>query len=501
MSERVRTLEAEKAAEILETALKGHVAKGGGDLTIADAAARGGIALREAELGLHFLATKYRGTLSATENGELLFRFPYGFSLPFTKKPGVIAFFEKAKRTLLGVGKFVVRAWITVVLVGYVGVFLAVLLALMFSGRSDENRGGSSVGSLAFVLIRVLSEALFWTFHPFSPFAVTTWDDRHARDAWGRRQRREEKAPFYERVNRFVFGPTVEKPDAREMERRILAQIRVSQGRVGIADVMRVTGLPREEADPLMARLMLDYEGEVEVSDDGGIFYKFPALRKTAQQAAFDRAPPPVWNEKVTAPPITGNDGGSNFLIAGLNAFNLLMSLVALQTNLTVDRLMHIFETARSTVPVMPLPYDGVPLALGVIPFVFSTLLFAMPVYRWATAASRDKKAAEENARRAILKTVLESQKAAADGTVQGGVTEGQLKKAWREATGTEPDEKKIREEVVALGGDIDLESVSNGERAQYRFRDLEAEVAALQKEREQASEAEKEVGAVVFRS
>lgn len=492
MAEHVRTLEAEKAAEILEAALKPHAGPDGGDFTIADAASRGGIALREAELGLHHLVSKYRGTLSATAQGELLFRFPYGFSLPFTKKPGVIAFFEKAKTAVLGMGKFMVRAWITVVLVGYVGVFLAILLALMFGGRSeDRDGGGSNLGALAYVLLRVLSEALFWTFHPFSPFAVNSWDQRH-----GRRAHREKKAPFYERVNRFVFGPEMKKPDARELERRILAQIRTNAGRIGIADVMRVTGLPREEADPLMARLMLDYEGEVEVSEDGGIFYRFRELRKTAQEGTFDRTPPPVWAEKVKAPPVTGNDAGSNLLISALNGFNLMMAWFALQTNLTIDRLFYIFEAAQSRVPLPPMPYDGTPLALGVIPLVFSAVLFAMPLYRRVTVRSREKKAAEENARRAVLKTVLEKQ-----GAGTGGVSEGELKRAWREATGTEPDEEKIREQVVALGGDIDLESVSNGERAKYRFRDLEAEVAALQKERAQASDAEKQVGDVVFRA
>src|SRR5438270_308180 len=108
----VRTLEAEKAAAILESALRGHR----GDLTVADAAAKGGVALREAELGLHFLSSKYRGTLSATEKGDLLFRFPYGFTLPFSKRPGVIRFWDKLKRGVLGAAKFVVRAWISVVL-------------------------------------------------------------------------------------------------------------------------------------------------------------------------------------------------------------------------------------------------------------------------------------------------------------------------------------------------------------------------------------------------
>ncbi len=484
----VRTLEAEKAAAILQLALKGHR----GDLTIADAAAKGGMALREAELGLHFLSSKYRGTLSATENGDLLFRFPYGFALPFSKKPGVIRFFDKAKRAILGVGKFILRAWISVVLVGYVGVFLAIALGLMFSGR-DEGKGGA----LAYLLIRVIAEALFWTFHPFSPFAHNAWDERNTRTArrgaYGAGQR-EQKVPFYERVNRFVFGPEQKKPDVRELERRIIAQIRASRGRVGLSDVMRVTGLPREEADPMMARLMLDYEGEVEVSDDGGIFYKFPALRRTAQETAFERPPPPAWNEKASAPLITGNDSSSNVLITLLNGFNLVMSLVALQLNMTVDRLWFWWQTRGIPVEVPPLPYDGVPLVLGLIPFIFSTLLFAMPVYRWATQASREKKAKEENGRKAVLKAVLES-------APKGGVAIDDVKKAWTDATGTEPDEAVLSREIAALGGDVDLEASERGERAQYRFRDLEAEVAALQTEREQASDAEKDVGVVVFRT
>ena len=62
----------------------------------------------------------------------------------------------------------------------------------------------------------------------------------------------------------------------------MLAAIRAGKGRIGLADVMRVTGLPREQADRMMARLMLDYEGDVDVSEDGGIVYRFAAMRKTA---------------------------------------------------------------------------------------------------------------------------------------------------------------------------------------------------------------------------
>ena len=360
----------------------------------------------------------------------------------------------------------------------------------MLSGRSEDRGGG--VSTLFFVLLRVVSEALFWMFHPFSPFANNAWESRQANGRFAANRQREHKVPFYERVNRFVFGQEQKKLDPRELERRLIAQIRANKGRVGIADVMRVTGLPREEADPLMARLMLDYEGDVEVSDDGAIFYTFPALRRTAQETAFERPPPPAWSEKAKAAPITGNEGKSNLLIAALNGFNLVMSLVALQANLTIDRLWYLWQSKDVLVPVLPLPYDGVPLVLGMIPFIFSTLIFAMPVYRWATQASREKAAKQENARKAVLKIVLES---------KGGVAVDDVKKAWTQAAGSEPDEAALSREIAALGGDVDLDASERGERAQYRFRDLEAEVAALQTEREQASEAEKDVGVVGFRA
>ncbi|MCC7071531.1 MAG: hypothetical protein IT383_09415 [Deltaproteobacteria bacterium] len=474
----VHTRPSDEAAGLLEAALKRSVRKGS-KLTIADAATAAGIPLREAEAGLHALVAKYRGTLSATDKGELLFHFPYGLSLPLTKQPWLTRAVDRVKRAVLGVGKFVVRAWISIVMVSYALIFLAVGIAL----ATRDERGGVFVGAV----LRVIFEALWWTFHPFSPFAATNvWDDR----SWGKP--REKKAPFYERVNRFVFGPEEKKPDAQEMERRILLQMRARKGRVGIGDVMRVTGLPRDEADPLMARLMLDYQGEVKVSDDGAIFYEFPDVRRTAQ-AGHVVAPPPVWREQVKARPITGNDGGSNWTVTLLNGFNLVMSLVALKTNLTFDRLLHIIEHWKSIVPVAPLPYDGTPLIFGLIPFVFSALIFALPIYRWATDAARKKQATQENGRRAVLKTVL-------DATAAGeGVTEGRLKGAWQQATGEEPDLATLRRQVVELGGDIDLKEVEDTGRAPYRFRDLEAEVKALAAERANASDEEQQVGKVVF--
>ena len=58
-----------------------------------------------------------------------------------------------------------------------------------------------------------------------------------------------------ERVDRFFFGPKkIPPPDADAHRRAVLAEARALKGRIGIGDVMRVTGLRREQVDPLMSR-------------------------------------------------------------------------------------------------------------------------------------------------------------------------------------------------------------------------------------------------------
>jgi hypothetical protein len=486
-------LEPAVAGKLLEKALGG--ASGGGPkspLTIADAAAKSGLALRDAERGLHWLSAEYRGALRVTDQGELLFVFPHGFAQPWVTRDATARFFQKAGKVLAGVGRFVVRAWLTIVLLAYVGIFLAAVIGLTVAQSNNNNRSrGGFGGGLIYVVLRVLADALFWTFHPFSPFAYRSYgygygDDRSAFRPAARKKSKEDDVPFYEKVNRFFFGPTQPEVDPREQERRILAEIRANRGRVGLADVMRVTGLPREQVDPMMARLMVDYDGDVSVSTEGGITYQFEALRKTAQEAT-EASPEPAWNRTPQLPPLTGNEGGTNFLIVLLNGFNLVMSLVALGNDLTIHNLLELFQPPR-----LQHFTPGVPIALGIVPLVFSAALFLIPIVRAALRPSKAKKIAKERGRLALLRVVLNK-----IGEKQP-ITEPALVTAYRKASGLDPDDKELTRELVRLGGDVQIEPEGG---VRYRFADLETEAAALEAEREAAAEDEKRPGKVVFSS
>ena len=155
---------------------------------------------------------------------------------------------------------------------------------------------------------------------------------------------------------------------------------------------------------------------------------------------------------------------------------------------MTVERLVAL---VRQLPPEM-VPPPGVPVALGLVPFVFSLLLFLLPIGRILLRRRTRRRVARENGRRAVLRTVLER-------AATGGVDERELRERWRIAAGEEPGDRELLDEVKALGGDVDLER--SGEDVRYRFVDLELEARAVEAEREAASASEARVGKVVFSS
>jgi hypothetical protein len=151
-------MDAREAARALERALKGQ----GKDFTIADATAKSGLALRDAERGLHALVSEYRGHLRVTSEGDLLFRFPNGFTKPWLVRSTIERAADAAARGFIGALRFVVRAWITIVLVAYVAIFLAIMIGLLFArGSSDDRRDRGDFGFGGYIVFRVLADALF----------------------------------------------------------------------------------------------------------------------------------------------------------------------------------------------------------------------------------------------------------------------------------------------------------------------------------------------------
>ena len=475
-------------------------------MTVADASVASGLALRDAESGLHWLTSEFRGHLRVTEDGDLVHVFPAGFTKPWEPREKTWQALSRIGSALFAAGRFVVRAWLLIAMIAYALLFVGIVIGLTFARGSNDRDSGVGTAMLG-GLVRGIADAVFWTFHPWSPLYVGGYGrgDGHGEYASSGARRRGQRdpnaVPFYEKVNRFVFGPPAKAPDPHAMAARILGEIRAQKGRIGLADVMRVTGLPRDEADPLMARLMLDHDGTVDVAEQGGIIYRFEGLRRTAEDPApsprtADTAParlPAAWDTPARLAPLTGNPGASNVAIAALNAFNLLASAWVIANGMTVSNLITLLTThVPQGSPPLVLPDDGLPMVLGVIPLVFSLLLFALPMVRGLSQLHAQTRIAQENARLAILREVLTR------APKKQPVPDEALRVAYRVATGKDPTSKEITARVVDLGGDVDVGP--EGE-VRYRFADLEAEAEALADERAHASPAEAKLGRVVFAS
>ncbi len=161
------------------------------------------------------------------------------------------------------------------------------------------------------------------------------------------------------------------------------------------------------------------------------------------------------------------------------------MGFWAIANNMTVERIAHLFDRVPHYIPD-----TGVPIVLGVVPLIFSALLFLLPIGRAVARPFAQHKAQEEKGRLAVLRVVLDR--------VRGKqkVTDAAVSEAWQRATGEPVDEKRLNRELVALGGVIDIEPTGE---TRWRFADLETEAAAVEAEREAAAEEEARLGEVVF--
>ena len=478
-----------------------------GPLTIADAAAKSGLALRDAERGMHWLTERYRGHLRVTDEGDLLFTFPTGFTRPWIVPSAAGNAVQAVGRGARKIAQYAVRAWITIVMLLYVLVFVALIVALVVgsmaaSGDRRDSKSSSGMTDLLGGLLRFVAELFIWTrpypyYGMYGGYGYADYDTRPSRRSRGRDRDRDDGAPhvpFHERVNNWVFGPPLPPDDPRAREQAILAAIRAGKGRIGLADVMRVTGLPRDQVDAMMARLMLDYEGDVDVSDEGGIAYRFESLRKTASNERVE-APLPSFSQPMPSRPLIGNPAGKNALVVLLNVFNLGMGAFALVNHITIAS---IFSLVKG-VPLEALPQDATAIVLGIVPMIASLAILFAPLLRAPFKPIERAKALAENGRRAVTRAVLDRVRA------KQPVRAEDLSRAWQGATGSAPDEKTLTRVVVSLGGDVDLEEQSRtgepAERVRYRFEDLELEARAVEEERAQAREGEAKVGRVVFAS
>jgi hypothetical protein len=471
-----------------------------GESTLADMIAGTGLPKYQVEQAAKAALDEYAGRLKVTDSGDLLYYFPNG--MRSTKRgagPTFRRFWKSFRSITARVFTLLFKIWIVTMLIGYFAGFIALgLLAVLASiavsvaGRGDgrggdRDRGGGFGGMyLVIRLFDFLLRMWFWT------------------SILGGQRRRPQPGgrAFYKSVFGFVFGEGDPNKGWEEEERKyLISYISSHKGVMTLEELMALSGRENEEANALMNRLLLEYEGEPGVTDEGTVVYWFPELMRTSGAAQQSTRAVAVLNPSTKhLVPFSANKPRTNGWISFFNAFNLAFGLYFLGIGLVQGSAAlartgpyfysfvgHLLQQAGiSPVPVMSVVF-------GIVPVSFSVLFFLVPLLRKIRLGRQNDALREEVLRRRVMAQVLATP------------SRVDLRELRPSGTNLDPHDltgtsRKILDRIaVALKAEpIPLEK--EGHFA-YRFPELERELADLETYRKNIDPKRYEVGKTIFDS
>lgn len=427
-------------------------------MTQADAVALTGMPSDQAEPALKSLVASYRSHLAVTEEGELVYEFDP--SLSRRDKVPLRERLAAAGQVAWKGFTWLFKIWIVVTLVVYVVAFIAMLVAMVFARSAndrDSRRGGDGFG---------LPWLWFWLMPDMAP---PGYYGQYRRPRASNKPRKR----FYNSVFDFVFGPKTAPVDPRESDRRLLAFLRDHKGRVAASELSALTGLSLAAAEEELTRLLVEYDGEVDVTPDGTLLYRFEGVLPSAEATGTSWAW--AWDERDPLLPLTGNTPGANAVVGGFAGFNLFASLTIGPAFLERFQL------------------GGDPIAtffVTLFPLIFSAIFFAVPAARWIKRQGRLRRRERRQLRRQLMREIwarpAEPQDPAA------------LSARVSQRTGQPvPTVQRMLDTLVRdLDGDIETDADGN---LRYVFPRLAEEQRAVATARAQASD--KKLGEVIFSS
>ncbi len=401
-----------------------------GRATLGDVVSATGLPDHEAEVTLRTLLETHRGHLEVSDSGDLLYRFDPGLS-----ERDAEPFLSRFRRIAWSAFKVGFKVWTAVMLVVYFVVFVVLLIALLTANRDGRGSGGRRGFSLGDLFI------LHWL------LGGRGWDRRglYYGDRHARRLPKDARPPFYKKVFAFIFGPEEPRPTQLQKDRTVVQLIQARKGILTSSELIEHTGLPIDDAVEEMGRLTGAYGGDPRVSEAGEVVYAFPELMKSAHGRIRAREPKPAWMRLEYPRKLTGNNAGANFGIGAMNGFNLAMASV-LGLPSTFD-------------PVM---FYG----LGVIPFTFSSLFFAIPIVRSLALGGENRARMRRNVRRLLVGLVYSR----SAGTVRWVAAADAIHHVTRALEDQQVPPKLIQAELERLAAEFDAEVEAEDDGFRYRF-------------------------------
>jgi hypothetical protein len=142
--------------------------------------------------------------------------------------------------------------------------FLLTGLGLLGVAFSDPKPAGLAFGLIVGVPMVLLSGRYVWEQLRELPAAL--------------RSNESASLGFWREVAGFIFGPAPRFADPLEDERRLMALIRRNKGVLCAGDLMSLFGWDARTANTELTRILVDYSGDIAITDEGIVLYRFESL-------------------------------------------------------------------------------------------------------------------------------------------------------------------------------------------------------------------------------
>lgn len=296
-----------------------------------------------------------------------------------------------------GTSEYVIRVSFGTALILSIVVVYTTIIALISSRSDDDNRGrrgGRSYGSGVSIFFN--PSDLFWY-----------WDPYYYR----RRQTKTENGMnFVESVFSFVFGDGDPNQGLEEERWKIIGQYISSNGGVITAEELapyldvELMGKAMDDQSYILP-VLLRFDGQPEVDDEGNILYRFPSLQRTAssQRVARKEYVGKKWAEWVDGIEkffeekkwtFSKTSASEKAMVVGLGALNLF-GVIVLGTMLK--------NATFSNSGFISFVADIFPLLQ-----VYAASFFAIPLFRWFLLSRKNSVIETRNAARKQRARALE---------------------------------------------------------------------------------------------
>ncbi|KAF8079426.1 hypothetical protein N665_1028s0009 [Sinapis alba] len=244
-------------------------------VTVGDVASRAGLKVTEAQKALQALAADTDGFLEVSDEGDVLYVFPRDYRSKLATKSlriQIEPFLEKAK----GAVDYLTRVSFGTALIASIVIVYTSIILLLSSRSEDDNRQRRRG--------RGYDSGFNFYFNPVDLFWY--WDPNYYR----RRRAREDEGKgmnFIESVFSFVFGDGDPNQGIEEERWQMIGRYITSRGGVVAADELSpyldVSSSKNATSDEsYILPVLLRFDGQPELDEEGNILYRFPSLQRTA---------------------------------------------------------------------------------------------------------------------------------------------------------------------------------------------------------------------------